>query len=392
METKDKWFRNSPLGIFLHWGVYSAIGRGEWVMQHESIPLDEYDSNAKYFQAEHYDPDVWAAAAKSAGAEYIVLTTKHHDGFCLFDTVTTNRNTVVQGPKRDLIKPFADACRKHGLRVGLYYSPSDWGFAAYNNGPDYNIAAWNHYIDCIHTQVRELMTNYGKIDILWYDGAPNLHGKGYLGPQRLRAAELNAMVRQLQPDILINNRCGLPEDFDTPEQKTTAPANPDRPWESCMTMNKHWGYFPVDDCYKSPTEIMITMTVCAMHSGHLLLNVGPRPDGTLPEREMATLQTIGRWLSTCGEALRGTRFCDIRGGSYGCTSQKDDCVYLYVHWPHAGGVVTVPDCTEEFQRAILLNTGAELSMHRRDTRLFISGVEGVEHGMLPVIKLMKKLS
>ncbi|MBQ7649388.1 MAG: alpha-L-fucosidase [Victivallales bacterium] len=391
-QTNSKnreWFRNTPLGIFFHWGVYSVLGRGEWVMHQEQIPLEEYDAQIPLFKVENYNPEEWAAVAKAAGAEYMVLTTKHHDGFCLFDTATTTRNAVRQGPKRDLVRPYADACRKYGLKVGLYYSPHDWSNQAFNDGKDKNPAAWDAYINMIHTQVRELMINYGKIDILWYDGAPNLHGKSDINKDTLRSAELNSMVRQLQPQILINKRSGLPEDFDTSEQNIVAPADHDRLWESCITMNSHWGYFPADIYYKHPFEIMKLMTATACTGGHLLLNMAPLPDGRLQEQEIQILKTVGKWLDTCGESLRGTSRVNISGASYGCASQKGSTVYLYVHWPTQDGIVTIPNCTETFQNAMLLNDGRQLTMERKGNHLLIKGLPPAEPEVLPVVKLTR---
>lgn len=384
-----KWFRNTPLGIFVHWGVYSVIGRGEWVLNQEQIPLEEYDAVIPSFKAEKYNPEEWAQAAIDAGAEYMVLTTKHHDGFCLFDTVTTDRNAVKNGPKRDLIRLYVDACRKYGLKVGLYYSPHDWSSKAFNDGKEKDPAAWEAYIDMIHTQVRELMTNYGKIDILWYDGAPNLNGSSDLNKDTLRSAELNGMVRQLQPGILINKRAYQPEDFDTPEQNITPPEDSGRLWESCMTMNTHWGYFPADIYYKSPFEIMKLMTGTAFAGGHMLLNVAPYPDGSLQSHEVKILKVIGKWLERCGESLSGTSRCSISGGTYGCASQKGDSVYLYVHWQDARGLVTIPNCGEQFKDAVLLNDGTKLNLEKKGNHLLVTGIPPVEQGMIPVIRLTR---
>jgi len=206
MKKYKEWFREAGVGMFIHWGVYSSLGRGEWVMQQEQMTLEEYDKNIPDFTAKNYDPDEWARLAKNAGMRYMVLTTKHHDGFCLFDTATTERNAVKQGPKRDLVKEYIEACRRHGMKVGLYYSWPDWSIQGANDGPDKNPEAWMKYIELIHEQVRELCSNYGTIDILWYDRAPNMNGDELMSPERLRFHELNAMVRELQEDIFINDR------------------------------------------------------------------------------------------------------------------------------------------------------------------------------------------
>jgi alpha-L-fucosidase len=237
-KNKSKWFREAGVGMFIHWGIYSAIGRGEWVMQQEQIPVDEYDKHIPEFTADKYNPDEWAQLAKLAGMRYMVLTTKHHDGFCLFDTKTTNRNAVKQGSKRDLVKAYVDACRRHGLRVGLYFSLPDWSLPGYFQGPDKNPVNWREYIRLVHEQVRELCSAYGKIDLLWYDQMmPNQIGDGIqpITDKDMRSCKLNSMVRKLQPDILINDRSLLPEDFYTAEQHAKPPEDPKRLWEACLT-------------------------------------------------------------------------------------------------------------------------------------------------------------
>ncbi len=389
MNEKYKWFREAGLGMFIHWGVASVLGRGEWVMHQEQIPLEEYDGHIPEFTAEKYDPEQWAVEAKNAGAEYMVLTTKHHDGFCLFRTETTHRNAFGQGPKRDLVRPFAEACRKHGLKVGFYFSPPDWSQTAYNDGPEKNPAAWRAYVDGLHTQVRELMSNYGRIDLLWYDRSCNFSGKDTLTAENLRSAELNAMVRALQPGILINDRSGLPEDFHTSEQNLRAPEDPERMWEGCITMNRHWGYFPADPYYKAPFEILMAMSGVASAGGHLLLNAGPDARGRLNRQELRILRTLGEWMKVNSESLRGTKRIALSGGTYGCASQKDDCVYLYVHWPSSERKIVVPGCTEQFTGARLLRGNLPLQMSHEGARLIISGLPRTLKGDLPVIKLSR---
>ena len=210
MKNKDNrtaWFSDAAIGMFIHWGVYSVLGRGEWVMHQEKMPLHEYDKNISLFKADKYNPDKWVRLAKSAEMRYMVLTTKHHDGFCLFNTLTTDRNAVKQGPKRDLVQEYVEACRLHGLKVGLYFSLPDWSIQGFNEGPDKAAGkGWNSYVKLVHEQVRELCANYGKIDILWYDSAPNLNGDAPVNHKSIRSHELNDMVRKLQPDIMINDR------------------------------------------------------------------------------------------------------------------------------------------------------------------------------------------
>src|ERR1700687_1891367 len=233
-----QWWHEARFGMFVHWGLYSVLGRHEWVMENEGIPVTDYEQLAKRFQPKPNAARAWAKLAKQAGQKYMVMTSKHHEGFCNFDTKLTNYCAPKQGPGRDLVREYVEAARAEGLRFGFYYSLMDWHY------PDgarckTDEAARKRFVEYIHGQVRELMTNYGKVDILWYDVAWPLDAKGW------ESVEMNQMVRKLQPDIIINNRSKIPEDFDTPEQRIEASAN--RPWESCMTLNDSWGYHAADN-------------------------------------------------------------------------------------------------------------------------------------------------
>jgi alpha-L-fucosidase len=366
MKMTQKWFRHAGIGMFIHWGVYSAIGRGEWVMHQEQMPLDEYDRHIPEFTADKYNPDEWAQLAKLAGMRYMVLTTKHHDGFCLFDTATTNRNAVRQGPKRDLVKEYVAACRRNGLKIGLYFSLPDWSFKGYFDGPDRNPEGWGKYLDTLHEQVRELCANYGKIDLLWYDQMMFDQigcGTRPITAEDMHSSELNSVVRKLQPDILINDRSLLAEDFYTAEQHFRPPEDPCRLWEACLTMNKHWGYFPADNMYKSAKEIVHTLTGIATNRGNMLLNVGPKPDGTIVGQERERLEALGKWLEVHREAIDDISPNPVSGGSYGCSGMKGDSVYLYVHWWH-GTSITIADCPMDFSSGVILGTGQAVDIRR----------------------------
>ncbi len=390
MKKHTKWFRDAGCGMFIHWGVYSVPGRGEWLMLQEQMSLEEYDRYIPDFTAQNYDPDQWAQLAKDAGMRYMVLATKHHDGFCLFDTVTTDRNAVKQGPKRDLVKEYVEACRRHGLKVGLYFSWPDWSIKAANDGPDKAPEAWAEYIELIHEQVRALCSNYGKIDILWYDKAPNMNGDEFMSAERLHSHKLNAMVRKLQPDVLINDRSLLPEDFYTSEQNIKAPDNPNRLWEGCLTMNKHWGYFPADNQYKSITEIIHLLTGIAVKRGNMLLNVGPAPNGTIGQPERERLKALGEWLAVNGEAVRNVEPCPINGGTYGCSGMKGNSVYLYVHWWH-GDSITLAGCNMDFCSGIILGTNIEVKIYRNGKHIILTNLpKNPPDPYCTVIKLMLK--
>ena len=409
MKNRD-WFRNAGMGLFIHWGIFSVHGRGEWCPYQEQIPIDEYD--ARYmdlFTADEYDPELWARYAVRAGMEYMVLTCKHHDGFCLFDTKTTERNAVQRGPKRDLVAPFVAACRKYGLKCGLYFSLPDWSDPAFFSGPKHTPAEWRAFLDrIVFPQMRELCSNYGKFDILWYDnitgmsngtqslGEINVNFRenavsgGHLTAEDYRSAELNAMVRTLQQDLLINDRSLLPEDFYTAEQKLRPPSEAGRLWEACLTMNGHWGFFPADPYYKTPFEILHAMTAVASSGGHLLLNIGPDRYGRINTNETAILEAVGDWMNVHSESVKGTSGIKINGGSFGCASQKGDSVYLYLHYPNPEGFITIPNCNMKFKSAVLLGSGKSLEIEYKGNNIIIRGTPAPEYNKIPVVKLEKE--
>ena len=407
MTKQRQWFRNAGLGMFIHWGMYSVHGRGEWCPYQEQIPIDEYD--ARYldkFTADEYDPELWARYVLRAGMEYMILTCKHHDGFCLFDTKTTDRNAVKRGPKRDLVAPFVTACRKYGLKCGLYFSLPDWSVPAFYSGPKNTPCEWQTFLEkIVFPQVRELCSNYGKIDILWYDNIIGMSNGSHcigevnanfrensivnsqLTAEDYRSAELNAMVRSLQQEILINDRSLLPEDFYTAEQNLCAPSDPERLWEGCITMNKHWGFYPADLYYKTPFEIIHAMTAVASSGGHLLLNVGPDRHGRLNTNETAILEAVGDWMKINAESVKGTSRVKINGGSYGCASQKGKAVYLYLHYANQEGFITIPNCDEKFTSAVLLGSDTPLEIEYKGRNIIVHGTPMPEYNKIPVIKL-----
>jgi alpha-L-fucosidase len=248
--------------MFIHWGFYSVYGHHEWAMEEEGIPMAEYEQLARQFKPKPNAARAWAKLAKQAGQKYMVMTTKHHEGFCNWDTKLTNYCAPQHGPGRDLVAEFVEAARAEGLRVGFYYSLMDW------HHPDgarcaTNEAARQRFVEYTHGLVRELMTNYGKIDVLWYDVDWPLDAKAW------ESEKMNAMVFKLQPDIIVNDRNGLPGDFSTPEQHITS-SKEGRAWESCMTMNDSWGYQRVDDDWKSAKTLVRNVIRCAQGGGNYL--------------------------------------------------------------------------------------------------------------------------
>lgn len=370
IKKEHQWFRDAGVGMFIHWGVYSAVGRGTWCKYIEKIPDEQYWSFIPQFKAERYDPEKWAILAKEAGMKYMVLTTKHHDGYCLFNTSTTNLNSVRNGPEKDLVAQYVEACKKHQLKVGLYFSLPDWSIPAFFDGPDNNPEGWSDFLEHTKTQLKELLSNYGDIDLLWYDNILAQSGNRPLTAEDYQSCELNRMVRDLQPNIIINDRSLLPEDFYTAEQKPLPPKEENRPWEVCMTMNKHWSYYPADNIWKSPAELVNILTGVAAAEGNLLLNVGPRPDGTLPQENIDNLKTLGKWLRSHGEAIYGVQRCVIsNGGTFGTFTQKEDIIYAIVHWWH-GTEIVLPDFPFEIKKAWIIGTGDNVNF-KRDSRRVI---------------------
>jgi len=291
------WFMHDRFGMFIHWGLYAIPARGEWVRSHERLSIEDYQPFFQEFNPVNYDPRKWARVAKEAGMKYAVLTTKHHDGFCLFDSQLTDYKATNTPAGRDLVREYVEAFREEGLRVGFYYSLLDWHHEDYPAYGDRHHPMrdnqlyrdkkhdFSRYVEYMHGQVKELLTNYGKIDIMWFDFSyDDKIGEAW------KATELVKMVRSLQPDIIIDNRLGgnirsvNPEvyagDFASPEQIIPPEGILDEagnpiPWEACITMNNHWGYCAADKDFKTPKQIIRALVECVSKGGNLLLNVGP---------------------------------------------------------------------------------------------------------------------
>lgn len=368
MGARDhmQWWHEARYGMFIHWGVYSIAARGEWVMYQEHIPADEYARLSKRFVPKKYDPDEWVALAKQAGMKYMVMTSRHHDGFSLFDTQASDFSAPKTAARRDLLREYVEACHRGGMRVGFYYSLLDWRYPAYFRGPKGDPQGWQELVDYVHAQVRELCTNYGKIDLLWYDG-----GWPYTA-EDWRSEELNAMVRGLQPAIVINNRSQLPEDYDTPEQHIRA-SEAGRAWEACMTLNDSWGYNAADDNWKTAKQVLKNLLTCVSSGGNLLLNVGPKPDGTIPKESADVLGKVGRWLRRNGGAVYGTARSPFGGTSTGLTTLKGNTLFMHVlRWP--GREIQFCRIANKVRSAHLLETGRELSFQQNGDRLLVRGL------------------
>lgn len=390
-EQRMKWFHEARFGMFIHWGLYALTGRGEWTMNLERMKTADYAKLASKFKPTRFDANAWAAAARNAGMKYVVLTTRHHDGFCLWHSQVSDFTSVRSAAKRDFVAEYVTACRKAGLKIGFYYSLLDWRFPGYFEPKKYPDSA-RACVQQVHDQVRELLTQYGKIDMLWYDGGW-LRNQFPLVPKEMakfwRARELNAMVRELQPHIIINNRSGLDEDIDTPEQHVTA-SKMGRAWESCMTIGDHvgWGYVKHNPNWKTVPQLLQHVVTAAVGEGNFLINVGPKPDGTLRREETDRLRQIGDWMRVNSEAIHSSQRCELEGGIIGMWTRKGKMGYLHVfRWP--GREAIIPLVKTKVRGATILQTGQAVRVRQEyNGRLVLSGMpEKPPHPSITVIKV-----
>ena len=364
-EQRMQWWHAAKFGMFIHFGVYSSIMRHEWNMENEAPPIEEYMAHARSFHPARTSPREWARLAKKAGMKYMVLTTKHHEGFCNFDTKLTNYNAVKQGPGFDIVREYVNAARAEGLHVGFYYSLMDW------HHPDgakcaTDEAARERFVQYTHGLIHDILSNYGKIDVLWYDVSWPLDAKGW------ESVKMNEMVYRLQPEIIVNNRNKLDGDFSTPEQKIEASTG-GRAWESCMTLNDSWGYQRADDNWKSSRTVVRNLITCARDGGNYLLNIGPRPDGSVPPESVKILSEVGDWLATNGESIYGCDPCQPRRSNYATFTRKGNTLYMHVHfWP--GDYVAIGGLMTKVKSAKLLKTGAPVKFEQNEWRVKFTGL------------------
>src|SRR6266852_2873628 len=360
-----QWWHEARFGMFIHWGLYSVLGRHEWVMENEGIPVTEYEQLAKRFQPKPNAARAWARLAKQAGQKYMVMTSKHHEGFCNFDTKLTNYCAPKQGPSRDLVREYVEAARAEGLRFGFYYSLMDWhhpdGARCANNED-----ARKRFVEYTHGLIRELLTNYGKVDVLWYDVSWPLDAAGW------ESERMNKMVFELQPDIIVNNRNALPGDFSTPEQEIVADKR-GRAWEGCMPLNESWGYHQADDAWKTPKQVIRNLITCSRDTGNYLLNIGPKPDGSIPEESVAVLTDVGQWMARNGESIYHSDPCQPRRSNYASFTRKGNTLYMHVHfWP--GETASISGLQTAVKSAKLLASGKNVEFKQDKFRVRLTGL------------------
>lgn len=382
------WFKAARFGMFIHWGLYSIPARGEWIRSLEEMPEEQYMQYFDEFEAQDFDPKAWARAAKEAGMQYVVLTAKHHDGFCLYDSKYTDFKSTNTKFGRDAVREFVDAVRAEGLRVGLYFTIIDWHHPDYphqgdrihpmrnqpgitNEGRDFD-----RYLRYMHDQVEEICTNYGKLDLLWFDFSyDNMRGEVW------KATELITMVRKYQPDVIIDNRLEVSGegfgslyecnptpyhgDFVTPEKMIPprgvrdVQGNPIA-WEACVTMNNNWGYCGTDKEFKPAPLLIKKLVECVSKGGNMILNVGPDARGNIPEESMQILKEMGAWMKKNSDSIYGCGMSDLEKPEYGRITQKGNTLYFHLFENALGPMPLMGVPKDKVKRIRMLATGHEV--------------------------------
>ncbi|MCX6251020.1 MAG: alpha-L-fucosidase [Bacteroidetes bacterium] len=379
-DARMEWWREARFGMFIHWGLYSIpagewngkTGYGEWIRHSAQIPVNVYDQFLNQFNPQKFNATQWVKLAKDAGMKYIVITTKHHDGYCNFDTKQTDFSVMSTPFKRDPMKELADACRKENMKLCFYYSIMDWHHPDYLPRRDWETARsdagadFDRYIIYMKAELKELLTNYGDIGVLWFDGEWERTWNEKYGK------EIYDYCRSLQPGIIINNRVGAGRmdmegmtkegafggDFGTPEQQIPATGLPGIDWETCMTMNDHWGFNKNDHAFKSSKELIRMLADIASKGGNYLLNVGPTSEGLFPRESIVRLREIGKWMKVNKESVYNTKASPFKLLEWGRCTRKDipGGVRLYLHvfdWPSSGQII-LPGCLNTPVKAWLL--------------------------------------
>ncbi len=378
-------FQDKKFGIFLHWGLYSMLGQGEWVMQNRNIHYQEYPKLAAAFYPSLFNADEWVEAIKASGAKYITITSRHHDGFSLWNSAASDYNSVKATPfKRDILKELSEACQRHGIALHFYYSHLDWGRPDYPLGRTgkgtrrpTNQQNWKQYQAFMNAQLTELLTGYGKIGAIWFDGVWDHDSDPTPFDWQLRPQY--DLIHQLQPSCLVANNHHLPpfdgEDVqiferDLPGENKAGYSGENGisqtlPLESCETMNRTWGYNITDSIYKSPRQLVHLLVGAAGRNANLLLNVGPEPSGKLPEEAVGRLREIGKWLQQYGETIYGTRGGEVEPHTWGVSTRKGNRLFIHV-LDLADQALFVPLKYNKVKRAIEFKSGKKVKFTRVD--------------------------
>lgn len=389
-NKRVEWYKDARFGMFIHWGLYSIPARGEWVRSFEKLSIEDYQPYFDEFNPTAYDPREWAKAAKKAGMKYAVLTAKHHDGFCLFDSKLTEYKSTNTKSKRDLVREYLEAFRAEGIKVGLYYSLLDWYHPDYPHygdkqhpmreneeykGKKHN---FDNYLTYMHGQIKELCTEYGKLDLMWFDFSyDDLRGEAW------KATELVKMIRTYQPDVIMDNRlevsgegfgslatanpsdfCG---DFVSPEMIIPPyglkdELGNDLTWEACFTMNNHWGYCSLDKSFKTPETLIKMLVECVSKNGNMLLNVGPDATGRIPSESLDIMAKIGEWMDKNSDSIYGCGGSELSKPENGRITQKGKKRYYHIMENSVGDIPLYGTRPDEVKKIRLLCDGSELQV------------------------------
>lgn len=404
-----EWFVHDRFGMFIHWGLYALPARHEWIKNIEKITEEKYQKYFEYFDPDMYDPREWARAAKKAGMKYAVLTTKHHEGFCLFDSAYTDYKATNKKAGRDLVREYVDAFRAEGLKVGFYYSLIDWHHPDFPIDPlhprrdDDNIDELNkgrdirRYAEYMRNQVTELLTNYGKIDILWFDFSyPDSEYRGMKGKGKLdwEAEELIATARRLQPEIIIDNRTEIEQDLWTPEQYQPTDWIRDDDgnrvvWEACQTFSGSWGYHRDESTWKTP-EMLIRMLVNTVScGGNLLMNVGPTARGYFDDRAVNALDAIGSWMKYNSRSIYGCTQSEFKAPADVRYTQKEGRLYVHIYaYPYRH--LHLPGLADKVDYAQFLHDNSEIFFEEKDGDIVLELPYVKPNQIVPVVELMLK--
>lgn len=382
-EERIKWWREGRFGIFIHWGPVSLKGTEIGWSRGNQVPVEIYDNLFKQFNPRKFDPNQWARLFKQAGAKYVVIVTKHHDGFSMFDSALTDYDCMGTPAKRDFVGELVKALRKEGLRVMFYYSLCDWYHPQYLPKPAYiqdppgHKRDFNRYLEFLFGQIEELCKKYHP-DGIWFDGGWE-HS-----PEEWHSKELFELIHRIVPKAIINNRAGLPGDYDTPEQEVGT-FNPNRAWESCITLGTQWAWKP-EDHIKSLRECLRLLISCAGGDGNLLLNVGPTPEGEIESRQAERLKEIGAWLAKYGESIYGTRGGPFMPGAWGASTYKGNVIYLHIfNW--ADGELKFPPIGKRILKSFAL-TGGKAEVVQNREGIILKMPKRYRSDLVTVIKLI----
>jgi alpha-L-fucosidase len=370
-----EWFQDAKFGLFIHWGVYSVLGDGEWVMNQQQIPLKTYEKIPSFFNPVDFDPKAWVQMAKDAGMKYITITSKHHDGFAMWDSKVSDYNIVKQTPYgKDVLKMLADECHRQGIKLFFYHSQLDWHHPDYfprgNTGGSYTgrpeSGDFNKYLDYMDAQLSELLTDYGDIAGIWFDGMWDKKDADW------RLEKTYKLIHQLKPASLVgSNHHRAPyegEDFqmfekDLPGHNTTGFSTEQvvgaLPKETCETINNSWGFHLKDDHHKDKKELVQYLVKAAGYGANFLLNVGPMPNGKIQQEHVESLKSVGEWLAANGETIYGTRGGPLSARDWGVTTQKDNKVYVHIlNWFDES--LTIPSWGKKIKSAKLFSDKSTL--------------------------------